>query len=236
MRHSHAIIATACLVMAAAPAFGQRVGTRLGRDATAEDASEALDIVAECSFERRPAFARKLLSTLPGSPEESKAFQREVDDLGMVCMDNDRLVMDGMQLRFKAHLMRWRFALLAIRGEWLKQWPASLPQAKDKDPWFMPALSALPAGAEVNRAVLTLQDFGHCVAVSDWDGTRKFLSASDGSPEEKAAVKQLLPVLGPCLSKDVSLKLTPNTLRTTLAEPVYHILVPSAVPVLTAAK
>jgi hypothetical protein len=212
-------------LLAAGPAGAQRTGSRIGQTATPgseKDAAAAIEIIAQCLGDRRPDFLRRWLQMLPGTREEYRFVSAEEGDLS-VCMDSQSLVLDGKVLTLKARSLRLPSARAMVR-RMLPGAPAQSPMAQDSDPWFLAQLTALPREADLDRAALAFQDFGHCVAVRDWTGTLALLRAEPGSAREAAAVRKLVPVLGPCLTDDVKITITPGNLRDVLAEPVYHIL------------
>ena len=233
MKNAHlaALIAAASAAMVAVPADAQRTGSRIGRSATAKDSGPAMQLVADCLVDRQPEMVRQLFTTLPGSAEERALVLRKTDEMG-TCMENDRnLVLDGKFLRFSARAIRTPLAKALIR-KMLPAAPRVSPAAVGSDPWFLAHYNALPPKAEVSRQHLNLLDFGHCVAVKNWADTRAFLVSQPESAEEAAAVRKIVPVLGPCMLEGMTVQLTPSVLRDALAEPVYQILV--AAPAATA--
>lgn len=215
-------------VLAAMLAFGfsgaaeaQHTGTRLGKNIETRDLPKAMQVMAECAIRRREPMVRSWLNTLPGSVEEDRLFDKELGDLGL-CLDDRLLVVDGQTIVAEARMIRGPFALALARRE-LKANAAPPTVAKDT-PWFTAKLASLTANAAIDRLSLGLQDFGHCVAATDWSNARALVLSAESSPEQKQAMAGLMPSLGPCLSSDVELKLTPANLRTALAEPMVHIL------------
>jgi len=219
-------LAVVALFAAASSASAQRTGTRIGRDATPEDAAAAMEILADCTVDRRADFVRKWFDLLPGTPGEFRLLKSQEADLS-ACMESNVLVMDGKRLEFKAASMRYPVAAAWGRRH-LAEGPAGSPAPVTSDPWFLARMKELPAGASLDRAALVLQDFGHCVAVHEWAGARALLLSKPGSFEQREAIAKLTPVLGPCLSENVEIALTPENLRRVLAEPVYHIVTASA--------
>jgi hypothetical protein len=226
---SRSIIGAAVAVSALFWSVGvtaQRTGTRLGKDAAKEDAAAAMQLLADCTVTRRPDLVEKWFRTLPGTPRERELLHKASEDLS-ACFDSDMLVMDGKELAFKPRVMRYPVAAAWVRRHMAKS-PIEAPEAADPDPWFVTELNALPADAPVDRANLMLQDFGHCVSLREWGGTRALLLSKPGSSEQKAAVEKLVPVLGDCLSQDAKITLNPDNLRKVMAEPVYHIVTAAA--------
>lgn len=228
-----------CLVLAlaiaiqlvAAPAAAQRTGSRLGRDAqvgSAEDAAALVEIVANCLADRRKDFVRRWFAKLPGTEEEFVFVKKEEGDLE-ICMESRELVADGRELTFTPRSLRLPTAR-AMVDRMVAGAPAQSPMPADSDPWFLPLLASLPAGTEVDRPALGFQDFGHCVATRSWPATVALLASKPDSPDQTAAVRRLMPVLGPCLTEDIKITITPANLRNVLAEPVYHILAGAPAP------
>lgn len=213
------------LLLAASAAPAQRAGSHIGRTSqigSAEDARQAVQIVADCVAGRMTEWADRWLQSLPGSRDESTMFDRQRDNLS-ICMDNDRLVLDGRELGLYMQNLRRPLALALVKRR-VGRAPEQSPMAADSNPWFMTALTALPQGAAVDRAALVIQDFGHCVVVSAWGPTRAFLGTTAESPEEAVAARLLRPHLGPCLTEGVTVAATPSNLRNVLAEPFLHVL------------
>ena len=219
--HAMALFVAVAAALAAGPACAQRTGSRIGKDIGAKDGAAAMQIVAECVAYRRPDLVARWFQTLPGSPDEYALLRHNEGDFS-VCADNKELVMDGKEVTFYAPSLRLPVARAAVQIA-LKSAPAQSPAAPDSDPWFLGQLNALAAGASVDMTYLAMLDFGHCVAVHDWPGAVAFLKSKAASAEEGAAVKQLVPVLGPCLTADSKIAITPVNLRDMLAEPVLHL-------------
>ena len=213
------------LLCTAGPASAQRTGSRIGRDAeigNAEDAAALTQTIANCLADRRRDFVRRWFAKLPGSQDEFAFVKKEEGDLA-ICMEDRQLVSDGRELSFTPRSLRVPTAR-AMVVRMVAEAPPASPMPPDSDPWFLPLLSGLPAGAEVDRPGLGFQDFGHCVATRSWPATLALLASKPDSAEQAAAVRRLMPVLGPCLTEDIKITLTPANLRDVLAEPVYHIL------------
>lgn len=224
--------AAAVMLTIAAPAQAQHIGTRLGKNVEKADIPKAMQIMADCTIKRREPMVRSWFNTLPGSVEEDRIFDKELGDLGL-CLDDRLLVVDGKTLEVTASMVRGPLALAIARRE-LRPDPATPTASKDV-PWFTPKLAVLAENAPVDRLMLGLYDFGHCVAVTDWPNARNLVLSAEGSAEQKQAVSALMPALGPCLQNDIELKLTPANLRRALAEPMVHMLA-SAGGSTTAAK
>jgi hypothetical protein len=216
-----AALAALFLLVLGSAAEAQRTGTRMGKNASEVDIPKAMRIMAECTVGRRPKMVRSWFNTLPGSVEEDRIFSRELGDLGL-CLGDRLLVVDGKTIEVKVGMVRLPLALAMARRE--LHLSSSVPSVSGDSPWFAPKLIGLDKSAEVDRLALGLQDFGHCVAASDWINARGLVLSEEGSAEQKVAVAALKPFLGPCLQSDVQITLTPSNLRSALAEPMVHML------------
>ena len=229
MRRAACLAAIALTVAATTPSLAQRIGSRIGRDAGPKDGMAALAIIADCVGSRHPAYVRRWMMSLPGTQEEQTILDQQQDGDLSLCMSSDKLVMDGKAIRFKARTLRAPVAMVLVRQQ-MRAWPTALPVTAKAEPWFESKLAAWPRGQEIDGMSISLLDFGHCVALAQWASVHDLLIAKEGSPEEQRAVKALAPVLGPCLTSDVQLTVTPDTLRKVLSEPVYHILQGDSLP------
>ncbi len=57
------------------------------------------------------------------------------------------------------------------------------------------------------------------------DASVALVRAAPGSVAEHHAVDALRPVVGPCMTRDVTVRLKADDLRSLLAEPIYHATV-----------
>lgn len=210
------------LTVISAPVFAQRTGSRIGRTAGPRDGAGALAIIADCLLDRHAEMAARWIGTLPGTAEEMKLFSGITEDLGLCMSMNKHLVLDNKRVSFKAITLRNPVAT-ALATRILAKLPRSFVPDAAAEPWFEVQLKAHPAGARIDRGALARDDYGHCVATRKWAGSRDLLLSSPGSPEEQAAIGQMMPVLGPCLTEGTSLQLTAANIRLMLAQPVYHL-------------
>jgi hypothetical protein len=215
-------LALGLAVAAAAPASAQWTGSRIGRDATEKDVAPAMAKVAECMVKRQPARVEGWLATLPGTAEESAQIDTMTEDAGLCVGSDQHLVFANKELIFSPRNMRQLLATgMAVRV--LRENAAAPALDPESQPWFAEALSLLPRGSRLDVQALAMGDFGHCVAVRDWAGSRALLLSAPGSSAERAALNKLAPSLGPCLTEDSKLTLTAGNIRAILAEPVYHL-------------
>ncbi len=213
------------LVSIAVPAPAQRTGTRMGRNATntQRDANALILIIGNCLAQRRPELVRRWLNLLPGSREEAELLDAQEGDFD-VCVDDDQLILGGDRLlTYSPRRLRVPTALAMVRRA-LPRAPAQSPVPAQADPWFAAPLAALPSGSTIDRGSLLAQEFGHCLAVTDWPSSRALLAARPDSQEEARAFQALSPILGSCLPQGLRLEITPKSLREYLAEPFYHLL------------
>lgn len=218
-----ALVAAAGLALAAAsPAAAQITGSRLGKSANSKDAKAVFDVMVRCVGERRPAYAIKIMGLMPGSKAEHDAVFRNEGDLG-VCMDDPShrvVIPDNVEMTLNARLFRTSLAQVMAREALRGFDPANLPQA----PAWSPSLYTADAGEQSRRDAmqLGLYEFGDCVVAARPLEVAAVVREGVASDAGQAAVKTLLPELGPCLPKGVNLQLTHELLAVALAEPIYH--------------
>lgn len=163
------------------------------------------------------------LDTLPGSSQDAPLASHF--SLA-ACMAKQK----GGWARFGARDGQFRLLVAeALVSRRVSTLPAASPAQPGAAPWFAAKLARLPAGAPVDRESLALDDFGTCIAQSDWSNAVAMLRAPSNSPGEKAAVARLAPKLAPCTS--LQLKMDRPTLRLIVASGIYHLAV---APALTA--
>ena len=218
------IAASATLLGLCVPAQAQWTGTRMGHTANTgtKDVNAVIALIAQCVTKDRPGLVHEWLNILPGTPEEERYFDGHIEDLER-CLQDNRLVVANRELVVRPSHLRGPIAIVAAR-RLIERSPGSFIPAKDSPPWFEAAYKARPAGSSVNGSMLALQDFGHCVAVNNWAGTRALLLSKPDSRQQRDAVTAITPSLGPCLTNAATVSLTPANLRAALSEPVYHIL------------
>ncbi|MBV9842462.1 MAG: hypothetical protein JOY99_13190 [Sphingomonadaceae bacterium] len=160
------------------------------------------------------------LDTLPGSEQDGPLATRF--SLA-ACMDKA----PGAWGRFGARDAEFRMLVTeALVARRLAGLPAASPVKPGNARWYDAKLAALPSGATVDRDALALDDFGTCVAESDWAASVALLRSPSGSPAEKAAVATLTPKLAPCTALQVAMDR--STLRLIVASGVYRLAVAPA--------
>lgn len=212
------------LMLTSAASFAQNTGTRIGKDADVRDVAKLTRLLAECVVERRPSMVRNWLKELPGTVAEARYIERQEGDLG-ICLEDKQLVFAGArEMVYTPKSLRNPIALAFARQRLRKNAAPPAGLSADSMPWFTQPLAALPADSRLDKVALAFQDFGHCVASTNWAGSRSLLLSEAGTAEERAAVQVLAPSLGPCLDQNAKIKLTPANLRIALAEPMLHIM------------
>ena len=116
-----------------------------------------------------------------------------------------------------------RFTPGALR-QWLLQ-QAYLDRYPNGPTWVVPGNivgeRVFPLSGN-SVSVLAVMDFADCVVQADPYSADFFYRAAGGSDDEKAAIADLTPALGPCLPRGQQVELTPATLRAFLGEGLWH--------------
>jgi hypothetical protein len=204
------------------PAVAQRTGSRIGRDIGPKDGPLALRVMTECFVDIRNGMSRRWLDTTPGAAEGKlvKAENQSMSD----CMRGDKLVMDGRELRFPVDAMRRELAVAMVRQMMRHHGAALVAPAADTKPWYLTLLASMPKDTPVDRKALGFEDFGHCIAMRQWDDSLALVRTEEGSDAEKAAFHALIPALAPCLTADQTTHINVTMVREAVAEPIYHIV------------
>jgi hypothetical protein len=218
-----AFLILSCVAPSGADA--QRTGSRMGRNAVngERDAHTLIAIIGTCLAQRRPGLVQRWFNLLPGSREEAALLDAQEDDMGL-CMNDDQLIVgDDRQLTYTPRRLRVAAALAMVRRN-VSDAPAQSPLPRDSDPWFAAQLAALGSGSTIDRGAILGQEFGHCIAVTDWASSRALLAAREGSRDERAAFQALAPILGNCLPQGLQIEADAKGVREFLAEPFYHLM------------
>lgn len=110
----------------------------------------------------------------------------------------------------------------------LRQWliqAAYFDRYPDGPDWVAPASEIgarefpLSAG---NVPVQMWVDMGDCVVAADPYAADYFFRTSAQSAEEREAIQQLVPLLGPCIPQGQQVELAPHTVRIVLGEALWH--------------
>ena len=196
------------LILASIPA-----GAAPGPVATPDDPALRAR-VADCVAAAPPPGLPTWLDSLPGSGEDGALAGRFSI---APCMKTP-----GGWQRFGQRDAQFRMLVTdAIVRRRLAGLPAASPRPYSDARWFDAKLSALPAGAPVDRDALAIEDFGACIALKDWAGSLALLRTPRNSAEERAAAGRLGPVLAPCTS--LNLRMDRPTLRLIVASGIYHL-------------
>ncbi len=204
----------------ATSAQAQMTGSRLGKNAGAEDADKIVEIVVECVAGRRGPFADRVMRALPGSAAESKLLVSNEGDFS-ICMDDDKqfVTPGSAELRFTPRAFRIALARTLARKELRKIQPADL---KNANPWSLASYDVVDTESTGDAMQLGLYQFGDCVVNAQPIDAANLVLAKSGTSEANKATKKLMSALGPCLTEGVELKLTQDLLASAFAEPVYH--------------
>jgi len=210
------------VAMAVGPVAAQRTGSRIGHDAGPKDGAVALRVMTECFVDKRGSMSRRWLDTTPDGSERKLvlAENQSMSD----CMSGDRLVMYGRSLRFPIDAMRRELAVAMVRHMLRRHDVSFVAPPADTKPWYMGLLAAMPKDTPANRVALGFEDFGHCVALRQWDDSVALVRTEVGSEAEKVAFRTLIPALAPCVTADQTTHINAVMVREAVAEPIYHIV------------
>jgi len=128
----------------------------------------------------------------------------------------------SVQLHFTAEAMRRWY----LQAAYLDTYP-------DGPTWVVPGQVAgarnYPLSAN-NPSVHSSIEFADCVVAHDPDAADYFFRTAANSPEERAAIQQLIPALSPCLPAGQQIELEPFALRVWLGEGLWHAASNSSAP------
>jgi hypothetical protein len=111
----------------------------------------------------------------------------------------------------------------ALRS-WLLQ-EAYFDRNKDGPAWVQPGFDAAPRVYPLSAErpeVKMAMEFADCVVATDPFTADYFFRTAAGSAQERAAVEQLSPALGPCLPEGAEVELQLPDLRLWLGEALWH--------------
>src|SRR5690606_14564466 len=151
-------------------------------------------------------------------------------DFAQVGMETDRALRvygfsDCMRRVATSHNMsvQLRFTPGALR-QWLLQ-QAYLDRYPNGPSWIVPGNivgeRAFPLSRNI-APVLSIMDFADCVVQANPYGADFFFRSASGSDDENAAIADLTPALGSCLTQGQQVELTPTALRAWLGEGLWH--------------
>ena len=111
-------LATIVIASLATPVAAQMTGSRLGKNATTQDAKAVFDNMVRCVGERSPKYAEQVLQQMPGSEAERRKIFGNEGDLGM-CMDDQRrrvVLPANAELTMNARMFRTALAKTMARS------------------------------------------------------------------------------------------------------------------------
>lgn len=120
----------------------------------------------------------------------------------------------GVRLSYNAPSMRRWY----LQAAYLETYP-------DGPSWVVPGHvvgeRSYPLSAN-NAAVHTALNFADCVVGEDPHAADYFFRTNPDSPEQRTAIRQLTPALGPCLPDGQQIELNPADLRVWVGEALWH--------------
>ncbi|SMQ74624.1 hypothetical protein SAMN06297468_2811 [Altererythrobacter xiamenensis] len=209
------------LVLAATSVSAQWTGTRLGGNIRKTDSVELMQLTVECIAERGPAYAAKVLETVPGSDAEFRLIRKNAGDIE-VCMGGSDTPVGGIKMTFTQRPFRRALAAEMVKLQLARE--IDLSQIAAPDPWYLVSLGGLPEGERSDAAYLAYMEFGDCVFLKSPQATIDYLRTEQDSKEEGMAIQKLMPALSPCVAAGQELELSHKALQIALNEPVYHRL------------
>ncbi len=208
------------VLVAAMPAAAQRTGSRLGTSIPRTKPELVFNRMAQCYAERYQRQAAEFLAIFPGTDEQNRKFNAMSAALD-VCLDQQDFVFEGSELEFDITRFH-RGTAYSMVMENQARLPMTLPVAPDSQPWF----HANPSGVtSANAGDLGVEQFGHCVALRNWSGSRTLVLATTGSKEEKAAQKALQPDMNACLTVGETLKVDRRLIQHVIGDAMYHVAI-----------
>ncbi|MFA5962981.1 MAG: hypothetical protein WC804_03085 [Sphingomonas sp.] len=181
------------------------------RDEVMTNRSE-IRATADCVVENSSREVVALLATLPGSPGERRAG-RKLKDIFAGCMG------DGRDIDLD-HLggMRGAVAVAMVTHR-----PAGAPVVGGT-PWYVSASAGRAPRTDYDPVRLGTLEFGTCIMAAAPTASDALVRAAPDSVAERQAIEALRPVIAPCMTHDMTVRLKPDDLRGVLGEPVYHAL------------
>lgn len=214
------ITLVAALLAATTPAMSQETGTLNPRSAAQIDqrgpnaARLTMRAFAACVASRTRGRLAKLLSLPVGSPEYNSLSRSIFDREGDECLS-------GGELSFSMTVLRGSFFEAAYLQEFGRNVPTDFSTVKDSG---YRARYAEPYTSS-ERGAIALEQYGECVARANPRASRALIGAIPGSAAESAALTDLAPSFGPCLSKGTEIAFSKTVLRGLIAEGLYWLSV-----------
>ena len=206
-------------------ADAQQTGSRLGTVIPRTKPELVFNRMAQCYAARYQRQAAEFLDILPGTAEQDRKFN-DMNDALDVCIDQPNFVFEGQELEFDINRFHRGIAYFVVMAN-QSRLPMALPVASDSQPWFRAKLSGVTSA---NAGVLGIEQFGHCVALRNWNGSRALVLAKTGSKDETNAHKALQVDMNACLSVGQTLKIDKRLVQHVIGDAMYHIAIAPVVP------
>lgn len=209
-----------CALTITMPAVAQdtRLGSRLekreNRGAASEDynALRSAHRLAECLYFKRGG---DVMGALTSTVEQDQVryqrnLSRSVECRNATLVDSPRL--EGVAIATPRDVLRGMMAeaVLEKTGKDEALQPVSA-EASYERPWFA-----------ITGRDRSVDEMAVCTAAQNPAGIVALLATRPESPEEMASVKALSGTLGPCLPQGATLKANRQSLRSALAEALFH--------------
>ena len=206
-------------------ADAQQTGTRLGTFIPKTKPELVFNRMAQCYAARHHGQAAEFLNFLPGTAEQDRKFN-DMNGALDVCLDQPNFVFEGQELEFDINRFHRGIAYFMVIAN-QPRLPVTLPVASDSQPWFRARLSGVTSA---DAGALGLEQFGHCVVLRNWSGTRALVLAKTGSKAETNAYNALQADMNACLSVGQTLKIDKRLVQHVIGDAMYHIAIAPVVP------
>lgn len=209
MKHTSLLVATIMGLSLAALAGPTAAAERVSAPAAQSHEAQSDRIFREalaCVVKQEPKRSRALLSTAPGSEDETKAsfgFESLIEE----CATS----VPGIS--FSLPLLRGGIAEIFYHEEFPGGLAATNPLEGSAAAWVEPRLDR---GSD--QASALTHAAARCLVASQSTLARRLLATEPLSDAEAQVVSEIQPFLGPCLSKGVKFTVNRQTLRALLAE------------------
>jgi hypothetical protein len=168
--------------------------------------------------ERYSTAFRKLMRMMPGDPQFTAAYIKAAGD--ECSQELSRLPGLTVRMRTENETMRDLLFGALYRRDFRKSGPpqgiATVPPLSLSSE-FDGDVAAIDPTYRVRRA------FGDCVARHDPQAVNDLIVARPYTDEDDAAIKRLTPILGACIPKGQTVRLTRNALREDVSEAMYKL-------------
>lgn len=210
------LVAAVLITMIAMPASAQKTGTRIDRNSGAVGSISKLDTTsairatntfAQCVARREGRTIRNALDLPFTSAEQSKALERRTDNFDSCLGDSrefDTLVLT--QVLKAGGAAEW-FVRTDLKAVDLSPIAGMTDEALEKSDL---------------RPRTALEDLGLCIIRRSPERARAFLRTDPASAEETAALRTIVPDIGPCVTQGTELKLNTPNLRAVVAYALYR--------------